>query len=159
MLFLAQYYMGQINFFWISKISRKMKGHWFCDQYMTIQMKYHFVCNSKKCSRLGNRNMRLLFLLPLPIISYSRAVSSSPCYSIHKWVLVGKTWSAKWLLPAALWAELTVQKCYSLCVCPLLTLSRGSEDVLHSSWERAHEKKPLRNSKDHELGPLPCLCV
>lgn len=89
--------MGQINFFWISKISRKMKGHWFCDQYMTIQMKYHFVWNSKKCSRLGNRNMRLLFLLPLPIISYSYAVSFSPCYSVHKWVLVGKTRSAKWL--------------------------------------------------------------
>lgn len=54
-------------------------------------------------------------------ISYSRAVTSSPFHSVHKWILVGNTRSAKWLLPAVLQAELTIQKYHPLGVSPLLT--------------------------------------
>lgn len=68
-------------------------------------------------------------------------------HSVHKWILVGNTRSTKWLLPAVLQAELTIQKDHPPGVSPLLTLSGGSQDVIYPSSERPGEKQPVRNSE------------
>lgn len=112
-------------------------------------MIYPFVWNNRRYYRLENKNERLLFSPSASTISHSRTVSVFFFFfhSVHKWILVGNTRSTKWLLPAVLQGELTIQKDHPPGVSPLLTLSGGNQDVIYPSSKRPGEKQPVRNSE------------
>ena len=93
--------------------------------------------------------MRGYCFLPqlLPFLILALCLSFFFFHSVHKWILVGNTRSTKWLSPAVLQGELTIQKDHPPGVSPLLTLSGGNQDVVYPSSERPGEKQPVGNSE------------